>query len=180
MVQSVFWGDCTEAIRHEIARLQAAGRRVALIASAGVLESHAEWAKSVFGDIPRMSIPSGESHKSLETLAQIYAFLASHELDRSSALIAWGGGVVGDIGGFAAASFLRGISYYQIPTTLLGMVDSAIGGKTGINLPQGKNLVGAVHLPQSVWVDPRFLKTLPAREFASGMAEVLKSALLGD
>ena len=106
--------------------------------------------------------------------------MAAERLDRTSFVVAVGGGVVGDLAGFAAASYLRGVAYVQVPTTLLAMVDSSVGGKTGINLGAGKNLVGAFHQPQAVYVVPDLLATLPAREFAAGMAEVLKYGLLGD
>jgi 3-dehydroquinate synthase len=95
-------------------------------------------------------------------------------------VFAVGGGVVGDLAGFAAASYLRGIDYYQVPTTLLAMVDSSVGGKTGVNLRAGKNLAGAFHQPRGVFISTGFLGTLPPREFAAGMAEVIKTALLGD
>jgi 3-dehydroquinate synthase len=107
-------------------------------------------------------------------------FLAEQRLDRSGALFAVGGGVIGDLAGFAAAAYLRGIDYYQVPTTLLAMVDSSVGGKTGINLKAGKNLAGAFHQPRGVFIATEMLATLPAREFAAGMAEVIKYGLLGD
>src|SRR6185295_4410937 len=102
------------------------------------------------------------------------------KLDRGGVLFAVGGGVIGDLGGFAAAAWLRGIEYYQVPTTLLAMVDSSVGGKTGINLASGKNLVGAFHQPRAVFISTGLLSTLPPREFAAGMAEVIKYGLLGD
>src|SRR5690606_17551335 len=101
-------------------------------------------------------------------------------LDRTSALMAVGGGVIGDLAGFAAASYLRGIEFLQVPTTLLAMVDSSVGGKTGITLKAGKTLVGAFHQPQAVFIGTDVLATLPPREFAAGMAEVIKYGLLGD
>ena len=101
-------------------------------------------------------------------------------MDRSGVLFALGGGVVGDLAGFAAASYLRGIDFYQVPTTLLSMVDSSVGGKTGINLNAGKNLVGAFHQPKAVFIDLNCLKTLPTREFSAGMAEIIKYGLLGN
>jgi 3-dehydroquinate synthase len=107
-------------------------------------------------------------------------FLAEHRMDRTAVLFALGGGVIGDLGGFAAAAFLRGIAFQQVPTTLLAMVDSSVGGKTGINLKAGKNLVGAFHQPSAVYIATGLLATLPPREFAAGMAEVVKTGLLGD
>ena len=125
-------------------------------------------------------IPSGESSKSAAHLQALWTALAALPADRSTALIALGGGVVGDLAGFAAASFNRGLPLVMIPTTLLSMVDSSVGGKTGINLPEGKNLVGAFHQPAGVWIDLDHLATLPAREAASGLAEVVKYGIILD
>lgn len=122
----------------------------------------------------------GEGAKSTNELAGIWEKLARARMDRSGVIFAVGGGVVGDLSGFCAATFLRGIAFIQVPTTLLSMVDSSVGGKTGINLPSGKNLVGAFHQPAAVVADMALLATLPPREFAAGMAEVIKYGLLGD
>jgi 3-dehydroquinate synthase len=129
---------------------------------------------------PALVLPPGESTKSLESLGRVLDFLAENRLDRTGAVVAIGGGVIGDLAGFSAASYLRGIDYLQIPTTLLAMVDSSVGGKTGINLKAGKNLVGAFHQPRGVFIATDVLATLPPREFAAGMAEVIKCGLLGD
>ena len=107
-------------------------------------------------------------------------FLASNKIDRTGVLFVFGGGVTGDLGGFLAASYLRGIEFVQVPSTLLAMVDSSVGGKTGINLSAGKNLVGAFHQPSQVLIDLDVLSTLPIREFAAGMAEVIKYGMLGN
>ena len=131
-------------------------------------------------NLPRLVLPSGERTKSLDSLGRVLDFLAGQRIERSGILWVIGGGVTGDLGGFAAASYLRGIGYVQVPTTLLAMVDSSVGGKTGINLAAGKNLAGAFHHPRAVFICPQFLSTLPAREFAAGMAEVVKCGLLGD
>ena len=131
-------------------------------------------------DVPTFIVSPGETAKSLQRLGQIWDFLASNQVDRKGTLVAFGGGVVGDLCGFAAASYLRGVNYYQIPSTLLAMVDSSIGGKTGINIDAGKNLVGAFYHPQEVLIDTTLLKTLPEREFSAGMAEVIKYGMLGD
>ena len=130
--------------------------------------------------IPRLELPVGETTKSLNNLGRVLDFMAAERLDRNSVLWILGGGVLGDLGGFAAACYLRGIEFIQVPTTLLAMVDSSIGGKTGINLDAGKNLVGAFHHPSRVFIATELLQTLPAREFAAGMAEVIKYGLLGD
>jgi len=125
-------------------------------------------------------LPVGEPAKSIETLSALLERLGELRLDRSGALLALGGGTVGDVTGFAAAMWLRGIRYLQLPTTLLAMVDSSIGGKTAINLRSGKNLVGAVHQPVGILCDLDYLKTLPGPEFRSGMAEVCKAAMIAD
>lgn len=119
-------------------------------------------------------IPAGEEYKTLDTVAGIYADLSKAELTRSDLIIALGGGVVGDITGFVAATYLRGIHVCQIPTTLLAQVDSSVGGKTGVDLPQGKNLVGAFYQPELVIIDTDILSSLPERIFNDGMAEVIK------
>ncbi|MEI6598645.1 MAG: 3-dehydroquinate synthase [bacterium] len=122
----------------------------------------------------------GEKAKSVEELARVWNFLAENRVARDGAVFALGGGVIGDLAGFAAASYQRGIDFIQVPTTLLAMVDSSVGGKTGINLIAGKNLVGNFHQPKAVFADTSILSTLPAREFAAGMAEVIKHGLIAD
>jgi 3-dehydroquinate synthase len=126
------------------------------------------------------TVPDGEDSKSSEMFAKLLAELAQHNLDRKSAVLALGGGVVGDLAGFVAASYMRGIAFYQIPTTLLAMVDSSVGGKTGINLAEGKNLVGAFWQPQAVFMDMRYLRSLPEQEFRGGAVELFKHGLLAD
>jgi 3-dehydroquinate synthase len=125
-------------------------------------------------------VKPGESSKSLAVVAKIHSKLAENKISRSGIVIAIGGGVVGDLAGFVAATYLRGIAFVQVPTTLLAMVDSSVGGKTGVNLPEGKNLVGAFHQPKLVVADLDTLKTLPEREFAAGMAEVIKYGAIKD
>jgi 3-dehydroquinate synthase len=124
--------------------------------------------------------PVSEERKSLETAGKILRTLAQHRVSRSGTIVALGGGVVGDLAGFVAATYLRGINFVQVPTTLLAMVDSSVGGKTGVNLPEGKNLVGAFHQPKLVVADLDTLKTLPASEFSAGMAEVIKYGAIKD
>jgi pentafunctional AROM polypeptide len=123
-------------------------------------------------------IPPGESSKTRETKALIEDYMLSHSCTRDSCLVALGGGVVGDLAGFVAATYMRGIKLVHIPTTLLAMVDSSIGGKTAVDTPHGKNLIGAFHQPRRVYIDLAYLHTLPRREFCNGMAEVIKTAAI--
>ena len=125
-------------------------------------------------------LPDGEQHKTLQTLEKIFDGLMAKCHNRTTTLIALGGGVVGDITGFAAASFQRGVNFIQIPTTVLSQVDSSVGGKTGVNHALGKNMIGAFHQPQCVLIDTHTLATLPAREVAAGLAEVVKYGLIDD
>lgn len=127
-----------------------------------------------------IEIPDGEEHKNLETLASIYDRLLEDGVDRGTVIVALGGGVVGDVTGFAAATVLRGVPYVQIPTTLLAQVDSSVGGKTAINHARGKNLIGAFHQPRLVLCDIETLASLPQREFLAGMAEVIKYGIILD
>lgn len=175
-----FADDLSVAMRAEVERLRAAGRTIVVVTDSNLAACQAEMLGAVFGDTPRFDVPAGESSKSLTVLGRVLDFLAENKVDRSGAIFAVGGGVVGDLAGFAAAAYLRGIDFYQVPTTLLAMVDSSVGGKTGINLAAGKNLVGAFHQPRAVCVATGLLRTLPPREFAAGMAEVIKYGLLGD
>jgi len=127
-----------------------------------------------------ITIPDGEEYKNFDTLNYILDRLFDHKLDRKSTLIAFGGGVIGDITGFAASIFQRGIDFIQIPTTLLSQVDASVGGKTGINNRYGKNLIGSFHQPKAVYIDTHFLETLPKREFSAGFAEIVKMAVTFD
>jgi 3-dehydroquinate synthase len=127
-----------------------------------------------------VTIPTGEDAKTLEQIQMLAEKLLEMRCDRSTVLLALGGGVVGDITGFLAATFMRGIRYFQIPTTLLAMVDSSIGGKTGVNLSRGKNTVGSIYQPEGVIIDAQLLDTLPVRERVSGLAEVLKYGAIQD
>lgn len=137
-----------------------------------------KWLSGIPHDV--LPLPSGEEAKNGETVREIYSFLARGGAGRDSLVVAFGGGVVGDLTGFAASTFHRGMPYVQVPTTLLSQVDSSVGGKTGFNLPEGKNLVGTFHQPRAVFIDPGFLLTLDARNLRAGMAEVVKCAFAGD
>ena len=137
----------------------------------------------LFAQVPELvpiRISAGEQQKNLDNVERIIGAMLQARLNRNSAMICFGGGVVGDLGGFCAASFMRGIDFVQIPTTLLAQVDAAIGGKTGVNHPLGKNMIGAFHQPSTVLVNPNLLSSLPEREFNAGMAEVIKAGLLYD
>jgi 3-dehydroquinate synthase len=125
-------------------------------------------------------IPAGEAYKNLETIQRLWQRFLEYGLDRKSTVIALGGGVIGDMAGFAAATYMRGVSWIAVPTTLLSMVDASLGGKTGFDLPEGKNLIGSFFPPKLVLADPSLLKTLPAAEFISGLAEVVKHGLIAD
>ncbi|WP_445926983.1 3-dehydroquinate synthase [Leptodesmis sp.] len=125
-------------------------------------------------------LPAGERYKTPATLQKIYDAALDFRIERSSTFVALGGGVIGDMTGFAAATWLRGVNVVQVPTSLLAMVDAAIGGKTGVNHPRGKNLIGAFHQPRLVLIDSQILKTLPAREFRSAIAEVIKYGVIWD
>ena len=138
----------------------------------------------LLGGLPELAtvlvLPDGESGKTLSTAERIFAALADARLTRDGTVVALGGGVIGDLAGFAAACWMRGVRFVQVPTTLLAMVDSAVGGKTGVNVPQGKNLVGAFHPPAMVLVDLATLDTLPDRELRAGCAEIVKYGAVGD
>jgi len=172
--------ETVAAVASEVRNRVGSGRNVAVLTDRNLAEKQRELLRSMFGDAPQLVVSPGESAKSLAVLGQVLDFLADHHIDRGGALFAVGGGVIGDLGGFAAAVWLRGIDFFQVPTTLLAMVDSSVGGKTGINITAGKNLVGAFHQPRGVFIGTDLLATLPPREFAAGMAEVIKYALLGD
>lgn len=133
------------------------------------------------GIIPAViTIPDGEEYKTLKEASAIYDGLIEHRLERSSPIVALGGGVIGDVAGFVAATYLRGVPYIQVPTTLLAQVDSSVGGKTAVNHPKGKNLIGAFYQPKAVFIDPEALKTLDQREFRAGLAEVVKYGVIWD
>ena len=168
----------------EKCRALALGDKIMVVSNPTVFGYYGERAmaalKQANFEVSYCELPDGERYKTLESIAKIYDCALEHGLERSSTMVALGGGVIGDMTGFAAATWLRGINVVQVPTTLLAMVDSAIGGKTGVNHPQGKNLIGAFHQPRLVLTDPDVLSTLPAREFRAGMAEAIKYAIIGD
>jgi 3-dehydroquinate synthase len=158
--------------------------RVALLADAAVLETFApKLAASLERGGSSVSIhalPAGETSKTLEVHARLLSSLAQERLTRDAAVISLGGGATSDLSGYVAASYLRGIAFYAVPTTLLAMVDASVGGKTGVNLPEGKNLVGAFHQPRGVWASLDTLETLPEANFREGAAETFKHGLLAN
>lgn len=179
----IFIGNgLADALLNFLQKYVDAGRPIAVITCPMLPKKHPELFESL-NAVARVLITTsvdGETAKTASELIEIWETLARERVDRSGVIVAIGGGVVGDLAGFAAASFLRGIDFIQVPTTLLSMVDSSVGGKTGLNLSAGKNLVGAFYQPQAVFADMHMLSTLPEREFAAGMAEVIKYGLLGD
>jgi len=162
----------------------ALGRRAAVVSDANVERHHGATLRDSLAtagiDASHHSVPAGEASKSFDQLAALCRELAAAGHDRGSFVIALGGGVVGDLAGLLAAVFYRGVPLVQIPTTIVAQVDSSVGGKTGINLPEGKNLIGAFHQPRRVLVDPETLRTLPDREFREGFAEMVKHAAIRD
>jgi 3-dehydroquinate synthase len=143
-----------------------------------IAKLHAETISNL--NIKTIVVPAGEEHKNLQTVSYLWKSFLENGLDRKSTVIALGGGVIGDMTGFAASTYMRGIDWIAVPTTLLSMVDASLGGKTGFDLPEGKNLIGAFHPPKLVLADVQFLKTLPERELISGMAEVVKHGIISD
>ncbi|NYT25275.1 3-dehydroquinate synthase [Alcaligenaceae bacterium] len=157
---------------------------IALVSNSAILGCYGERVRRALAvagkPVVEVVLPEGEAHKSWQSLNMIFDALLQNGLDRKAVLVAFGGGVVGDMGGFAAACYMRGIRYIQVPTTLLAQVDSSVGGKTAINHPLGKNMIGAFYQPISVEIDPQVLATLPPREISAGLAEVVKYGLIID
>jgi len=154
-------------------------KKVVVVTNPTISKLHLDYllSKLDIKDLSVVTIPDGEQYKHMQTIEDILEHCFDHKLNRSSVLIAFGGGVIGDMTGFAASIYQRGIEFIQIPTTLLSQVDASVGGKTGVNNKFGKNLVGAFHQPRAVYIDPSFLKTLPKREFSAGVAEIVKMAV---
>ncbi len=161
-----------------------AGRKVAIVTNTTVaplyLEQVAAPLRAAGRDVLEIVLPDGEEHKTWVSLMQVFDALLAHKCDRKTTLVALGGGVIGDLTGFAAASYMRGVPFVQIPTTLLSQVDSSVGGKTGINHPLGKNMIGAFYQPRAVLADTGTLDTLPGRELSAGLAEVIKHGAIID
>ncbi len=167
-----------------LAPLEAKGRRLCLVVDSHVASFHQKELEAVFAplcaSLTAFVFEAGEEHKNLETVNRLYEHLIGEKFDRRDILIAAGGGVTGDLTGYAAATYLRGIRFVQIPTTLLAMTDSSIGGKTGVDFRSYKNMVGAFHQPSAVYMNFSLLSTLPEREYLSGMGELIKHAYIRD
>ncbi len=170
------------ALAHKISAETLRPGKVVIVTNEVVAPLYLAQAKAFFAgrDCEAIVLADGEAHKDLAAVSTIYEFLLSRKYDRHTTLVALGGGVVGDITGFAAATYLRGIDFVQIPTTLLAQVDSSVGGKTGVNHPLGKNMIGAFYQPRCVIADTDVLSTLPPREIKAGLAEVTKYGLIRD
>ena len=155
-----------------------------IVTDRSIAQFHAERVitslKNAGFDSKTITLPAGEAHKNLDTVSALWNFFLKNGLDRKSTVIALGGGVIGDMAGFAASTYMRGIPWVCVPTTLLSMVDASLGGKTGFDLPEGKNLIGSFYPPKLVLADPQMLKTLPEAEFISGLAEVVKHGIIAD
>ncbi|HEU4837161.1 MAG TPA: 3-dehydroquinate synthase [Pyrinomonadaceae bacterium] len=173
-------------IRRKLGQLLSVGapRRVGIISNERVFDLYGRDVKRSLKAAGFTTLewlmPEGERYKSFRSLEKAVTFLSENRFERDDLVLALGGGVVGDLAGFAAAIYLRGLSLVQVPTTLLSQIDSSVGGKTGINLPTGKNLVGAFHQPSQVFIDPETLVSLPPRELVSGFCEIVKQALISD
>ncbi len=166
--------------RKDLVASAISGTQVMIVSNETVAPLYLEKTRAAFSDYECQSVilPDGEQYKNLQTLDMIFESLLSHHFDRHCTLVALGGGVVGDMCGFAAACYQRGVAFIQIPTTLLAQVDSSVGGKTGVNHALGKNMIGAFHQPQAVIIDTDTLETLDDRQLSSGLAEVIKYGLI--
>lgn len=160
------------------------GKKIALITDENIQTKYGDFLKKQLDashcEWNIIALPAGDTSKSIDTLSVIYKRLLDFQITRDDVIISLGGGVIGDISGFAAATFLRGVDFVQIPTTLIGQVDSSIGGKNGVNLREGKNLVGTFYQPSYVYIDPEFVQTLSDFHMADGMAEIIKYACVAD
>ena len=178
----ICFNDSFSMLTTELKKLDKSFSKIMILADSNVYPLYAEEVlqllKSVYNEVFTHQFPAGEGHKTLDTISHCYDALIENKLDRKSLLIALGGGVTGDMAGFLAATYMRGISFVQVPTTLLSQVDSSTGGKTGVDFKGYKNLVGAFYQPDLVYINTDTLKTLPEKEFSSGMAEALKHGLI--
>lgn len=168
--------------RPDLIKPYVTGTQVLIVSNTTVAPLYLEQAENLFAgfDVKVVVLPDGEEYKNLEVLNKIFDVAIASKFDRRCTFVALGGGVIGDMTGFAAASFQRGVSFIQIPTTLLAQVDSSVGGKTGVNHPFGKNMIGAFHQPACVLIDSDVLNTLEDRQLSAGLAEIIKYGLIGD
>lgn len=177
-VYPIILTDSFDDLESSLAFMTLSKKRVCIVADSRVAELYLEQIRGRFariaGETYAFTFPAGEAHKTLDTVRTLYEFLIRHSFDRNDVLVALGGGVTGDLTGFAAATYLRGIDFIQMPTTLLSQVDSSIGGKTGVDFDAYKNMVGAFYMPRLVYINVSVLKTLSEDQFASGMGEVIK------
>lgn len=173
-----------EQLYKELIKLDAGERRICIVSDSNVASLYLNEVKKITDTYTKQTVSfiftAGEESKNLDTVKNLYKYLIENSFDRNDILIALGGGVVGDLTGFAAATYLRGIRFIQLPTSLLSMVDSSIGGKTGVDFDAYKNMVGAFHQPKSVYINLSVLNTLDDRQFSSGMAEIIKHGLIKD
>lgn len=180
----IVWEENFKALSKIISSLELSFSKICIVTDSNVANFYAAEVKetltAIVDSVDLYTIPAGEAYKTLDTAKELYAFLIDKKYGRKDILVALGGGVVGDLTGYVASTYLRGIDFIQIPTTLLAQVDSSIGGKTGVDFDQYKNMVGAFHQPRLVYMNLNTLKTLPEEQFASGMGEVLKSGLIRD
>lgn len=180
----IVYAQSFEALKDELERLELTSKKACIVTDNVVEPLYAQTLKEVLeatgNTVTVFTFKNGEESKNLDTIQDLYEQLINDKLDRKSFLVALGGGVVGDMTGFAAATYLRGIDFIQIPTTLLSMVDSSVGGKTGVDFRQYKNMVGAFNMPKLVYMNLNTLTTLDERQFYSGFAEAMKSALIKD
>ena len=171
-----------DRLKEEMLALKSDTRKLCVVSDSNVAALYGKQVQEILAGCSRKTevfvFPAGEEHKNLTTVRDLYEFLIQKKFDRSDMLVALGGGVTGDLCGFAAATYLRGIPFVQIPTTLLSQVDSSIGGKTGVDFDSYKNMVGAFHMPSLVYTNLSTLKTLDAEQFASGMGEIIKHGLI--
>lgn len=173
-----------EALPNELEKIGTEKKKMCIVTDSSVEKLYAEELRQVLKDccasVSLFVFPAGEANKTLDTVRKLYEHLILEKFDRKDMLVALGGGVVGDLTGFTAATYLRGIDFIQVPTTLLAQVDSSIGGKTGVDFDAYKNMVGAFHMPRLVYMNLSTLHTLPERQFAAGMAEIIKHGLIQD
>ncbi len=183
-IYDIVTADSFDRLKEEIGALDIGTRKICIVTDSNVASLYLHEVSGILSDCCRyvtsFVFPAGEAHKNLDTVASLYEHLIQEHFDRKDVLVALGGGVTGDLCGFAAATYLRGVRFIQIPTTLLSQVDSSIGGKTGVDFASYKNMVGAFHMPMLVYTNVSVLKTLDEEQFSAGMGEVIKHGLIRD